>query len=332
LRQVFEKTRPVAAALIGLSCLAWGATGHAETGEQILLKVQQAAKQNDYEGVFTYLQAGRAQSSRIAHAHQAGQHWEKLNVLDGNPQTVYRDGKTVRIAFAEERKLVIEPVSKREHFPSIGLTDLPSLSAHYEVKAENKTERVAERDCQTVNIVPRDQSRYGYRLCIDQDTRLLLRSETLNAQGQAIEQVAFAMLRLGQTLGPDALKPPASLKDWKTQTVRYAPIKLEDEGWSLPSVLGFHRVDEVKRAVGAREQVLQALLSDGLASVSVFVEPYGEQHPTQDGSAARGAVHVVGKRKGDYWLTVLGEAPLSTVQAIADAITPISGHTSSLTR
>src|SRR5690606_22697953 len=103
-----------------LSCLAWHPSGRAEAGEQILLKVQQAAKQNDYEGVFTYSQSGRAQSSRIAHAHRAQQRWEKLDVLDGNPQTVYRDGKTVRIAFTQEQKLVIEPVSKREHFPSIG--------------------------------------------------------------------------------------------------------------------------------------------------------------------------------------------------------------------
>lgn len=321
------KATPLAVllALFGLNGPAFGA---AETSMSLLFQVQQAAKQLDYEGVFTYLQNGRSHSSRIAHAQRQTQRWEKLDVLDGVPQTVFRDGKAVRIAFAKDQRMVIEPPSKREHFPSIGLTDLPQVSSHYAVKPSDQTERVAERDCRTVHIEPRDEGRYGYRLCIDRETGLLLRSETLNTQGQAIEQVSFVMLRVGHSVDPQTLALPANMKEWSRQTVRYTPIKLEQEGWSLPSVKGFQRVDEVKRAVGTREQVLQVLLSDGLASVSVFVEPYGSQHPTQDGSAERGAVNVVGQRKGDFWLTVLGEAPLSTVQAIADAMTPISGHTS----
>jgi sigma-E factor negative regulatory protein RseB len=63
----------------------------------------------------------------------------------------------------------------------------------------------------------------------------------------------------------------------------------------------------------------QAVFSDGLSTLSVFVEPV-KNNSRKEGSGSSGATHVLVKRSGDFFITLLGEVPQSTLQQFASAI------------
>ncbi|MCJ9708109.1 MucB/RseB C-terminal domain-containing protein, partial [Bordetella hinzii] len=83
---------------------------------------------------------------------------------------------------------------------------------------------------------------------------------------------------------------------------------------------GFVAVMQVARQIG-KGTVSQIVLSDGLAAISVFIEPYDgarHQHPPA-GLVQRGAINIYGTRIADYWMTVLGEVPAATLESLAQA-------------
>jgi negative regulator of sigma E activity len=63
--------------------------------------------------------------------------------------------------------------------------------------------------------------------------------------------------------------------------------------------------------------------SDGLSSVSVFIERGSKSHHRLDGAAAMGALNAYGTRFDEYFVTVMGEAPASAVMQIARSTEPV---------
>jgi sigma-E factor negative regulatory protein RseB len=60
------------------------------------------------------------------------------------------------------------------------------------------------------------------------------------------------------------------------------------------------------------------VFSDGLAAISVFIEP-GLQSRTE-GYMQQGAMNIAGKRQGDFWLTIVGEVPVAAIRQVANSI------------
>ena len=74
-------------------------------------------------------------------------------------------------------------------------------------------------------------------------------------------------------------------------------------------------------AGGAPEGSVQWIFSDGLASVSLFVEPYDRQRHLQEGVVmTAGATQTLTRRLQDWWLTVVGEVPPQTLKAFAQSL------------
>jgi sigma-E factor negative regulatory protein RseB len=63
------------------------------------------------------------------------------------------------------------------------------------------------------------------------------------------------------------------------------------------------------------------VLSDGLAAISVFIEPYDKKRNSSQphGAYRRGAINVYGTRVADFWVTALGEVPAATLEQLAKA-------------
>jgi sigma-E factor negative regulatory protein RseB len=101
---------------------------------------------------------------------------------------------------------------------------------------------------------------------------------------------------------------------------------MEAQGWQItPNVPGFRKIRELRRPMAAHDPsnppipVDQMVFSDGLAAISIFVEPV-EKNSRKEGAGSSGATHVLVKRRGDFWITVLGEVPQATLQQFASAI------------
>ena len=116
------------------------------------------------------------------------------------------------------------------------------------------------------------------------------------------------------------VRPRHAVRAWRVEDAEASPTRLT--GWGLASELpGFHKITELKRRLGESRPVGQMVYSDGLAAVSVFIEPLeGRRDPARYGLASMGAIHIYTREVANHMVTVVGEAPAVSVQRIADAV------------
>lgn len=286
---------------------------------QLLTRIQQAARKQDYAGVFMYQQGETIQSSRLVHVMDGTGERERLEILDGQPREYLRHNDDVQCLIPERKTVLIER-RRGDRFPGLLLGDPANLSEHYKIRTEPALHRVAGRECRLITIEPLDKLRYGYRLCVDVETNLLLKAQTLNAARGVVEQVSFTSLRLGSEVDTQSLSSRWNTRDWKVMESAMKPVDLAAQGWRIPPPKGFAVVMQVARSMGRGGPVSQMVLSDGLAAISVFIEPYdsrrGDRLP--DGAAQRGAITVFSTRIADFWLTAVGEVPVATLEQLAE--------------
>ncbi|WP_186137794.1 MucB/RseB C-terminal domain-containing protein [Burkholderia gladioli] len=291
-------------------------------------RIQQAAQQQSYDGTFVFQRGTYVQSSRITHIAAKGGEFEQIESLDGKPRTLLRHNDDLVTLVPERHLCVVERRQNRDAFPSLLGASGEQVLSVYDAKPLGQ-DRVAGVDAQVVELVPKDGYRYAYKLWTDARTGLLLRTQTLDADDHVLEQVAFSQLQIGtanpnlKTTIANGVRNPA---DCTVVRPPVASVDIEGQGWKLgPSVAGFRKIREVRRPMAARDPgeppiaVDQAVFTDGLATVSVFLEPV-EKGSRKEGAGSTGATHVLVKRRGDFWITLLGEVPPATLQQFAAAI------------
>lgn len=306
---------------VGLS--AWRDTGRAAQAAaptstlQLLYDIQQAARKQDYAGVFMYQEGEAIQSSRLVHVIDGTGERERLEILDGKPREYLRHNDEIQCLIPERKTVLMEP-RPGDRFPGLLLGNPVGLAQYYDIHVQGNLHRVADRKCRIITIHPRDGQRYGYRLCADVQTNLLLRAQTLDHDQSVIEQVSFTSIRVGEHVEPKELISPWNTRDWKVVQPSVEPVDLAAQGWRIPAPGGFVAVMQVARSMG-RSNVNQLVLSDGLAAISVFIEPYDKQRDqlTADGAVRRGAINIYRTRIADFWLTALGEVPVATLKQLA---------------
>ncbi|CAM3430617.1 MucB/RseB C-terminal domain-containing protein [Bordetella flabilis] len=288
--------------------------------QALLARIQDAARKLDYAGIFTYQQGDTIQSSRVVHMVDGSGERERLEVLDGQPREYLRHNDDVK-CLVPDRKTVLIQHKRAEEFPGLLLGSPAGVTKYYRVLTQAPLHRVAGRECRIITIEPLDKERYGYRLCADTENDLLLKAQTLAGPSTVVEQVAFTVLRVGQAVDPKQLESRWSVQDWKVVQSAMKPVDLGAEGWRIPFPPGFAPVSQVARVMAHGDAVSQLVLSDGLAAISVFIEPYDKKRNRHQphGAYRRGPINVYGMRVADYWMTVLGEVPASTLERLAKA-------------
>jgi sigma-E factor negative regulatory protein RseB len=309
--------------LLALAPLA-AVAGAPEDDPWVLLeKAGQAAHKLNYKGVFVY-QSGRVVSSmQITHMNFANGEFARLVSLDGAPREVLRQGNDVVIYNPRNEKVMIEKRRVQSAFPALlpGLPDM--LKTSYQVRMAGQ-ERVGGRDGVVINLEPRDSFRYGYRFSVDREFGLLLKSVMLNERNDPIEQVAFNQLALMNSEDINWFRPQVS--PGKTYVMQpeetVTPTTVEGDGWVVAQLPpGFRKVDQVRRNVpGKVAPVHHLLFSDGLASVSLFIELLEKAAQPKQGSVAQGATNVYASVVDGHQIIVVGEVPEITVRQIANAV------------
>ncbi len=285
-----------------------------------LTRIQDAAQRQSYAGTYVHQQGSQVQSSRVVHfLDKSGEH-EKLEMLDGQEREFVRNNDDVRCYVPDSKLVLVERRARYDTFPALLTMEPVDIDRFYTLEAMG-VERVAGRSAQLIVLKSRDDLRYGYRLWFDRATSLLLKAQTVNGRGATIEQLAFTEIAIGGTIDPSRVRPSAASTDgWRIETNRMVPVDLQRAGWTLAQpVAGFHKVMEVRRAFGGREDIGQMVYSDGLAAISIFIEAVPPQD-AQEGNATKGPVNIVMRRHGDFWLTIVGDAPAESVRRMADAL------------
>ena len=303
--------------IAALLCLVAGAA-QAQSPESLawLRKIQDATRNLSYSGTFVYQHGGRSETSRITRLAAADT--ERLEVLDGMPRELVRTRDTVRCYLPESKVVKVERRTPDRSFPAVLPDRLNALAQHYDISL-GETRRIGGFECQAVMLTPKDNLRYGYRLYADTASGMLVGAVTVDAAGNQIEQFMFTQLSIGRVT-PDMVKSRHAAASFRVEDTEAAPTRLT--GWSLSSELpGFHKVVELTRRMGESKPVGQVVYSDGLAAVSVFIEPLqARREPARTGLASLGAIHIYTREVANHMVTVVGEAPAASVQRIADAV------------
>lgn len=311
-----------AAALLLTAAPSFAADSAAVDGLAWLQRIGNAARTLNYSGTFVYQQGNRVETSRITHyADAAGNELEKLESLDGPEREVIRNNDEVRCYLPDSKILKVEKRRGRKAFPDLLPEQLGPVSENYNVRLGGR-ERIAGLDCQILLLEPRDGMRYGHRLWADRETGLLVKAVMLDDHDQVVEQFAFTQVAIGGPIDPETLRPrfAAAPGDWHEE--RSAPPVVAESGWHVGSrPPGFRKVMEMKRSIpGKGLQLTHIVLSDGLVAVSVFIEPMvGEDRPRM-GFSKRGGINVFTRPVSEHVVTVLGEAPVGTVQLIGNSV------------
>ena len=310
-------------ALVGIATAGVPAAHGADEALSWLTRMANASSQVNYSGTFVYHNRGSTETSRVVHfVNQAGGVFEKLEALDGQAREVIRTNDQVTCYLPGAKTVIIEKRSARR-FPALLPEQLGGVSDSYSVRVTGK-DRVAGFDCQVIALEPRDKLRYGHQFCAEIDSGLLLRARTLSEKNEPLESFVFTELRIGGAFSRDQVKSKyaSRSKDWKVDTSSLVLSDVAAEtGWVLKSQpAGFKKLTELKRSIAGRAAtVSQIVYSDGLAAVSVFIEPLPKARPPQSLSH-QGAVNIYVRRVADHMVTVLGETPAATVMQIADSL------------
>jgi len=299
---------------------------------QWLQRMHNAARQSNYVGTFVVSAAvGSMSSARIWHACEDDLQVERVEALTGPPRSTFRRNDRVLTFLPEARVVKSEKRENLELFPNLLGVSGPALADFYDARLLGKG-RVAGFDADLVHLVPRDALRFGYRVWSERRSGLVIKLQTLDGDGRVVEQSAFSELQLDAPISAKSLEQmmssTAGYRVEKTELKRTTP---EAEGWTMSApVAGFRHVNAYRRLLASsqagpgRTHVMQWIFSDGLASVSLFIEPYDAERTLQEGVFALGATHTVTRRltlkDGQWWLTAVGEVPVQTLDVFAQSL------------
>ncbi|WP_197387588.1 MucB/RseB C-terminal domain-containing protein [Ralstonia pseudosolanacearum] len=304
-----------------------------------LTKIHRAALKQNYVGTLTYQRGSGMHSTRIQHYTDLfNNEYERVEALDGKQREMLRQNDVVRNLIYEVKLVVTEKQENKDSFPALLATTNGDVLDQYDMR-HLPAERVAGMDCEVFQLDPKDGFRYAYRIWAERSSGLLIRAQTIGEDGKVLEQVAFSQVEVG--VPSEKQKILAALKNvtgWNQYEVVSQPTNLAEQGWAITSpIKGFQKIREVRRPLGdiapagkssSGFEVQQVVFSDGLAGLSLFIEPVSEKRSRREGFISQGATHVMVRRIADFWLTVVGEVPFATIKQFGAAVDykPVSAN------
>lgn len=310
---------------------SWGA----DDPREWLQKMNQALATRNYDGTFFHLSEGRVETMRIVHRVRAGRVIERLQSLDGSGREFVRNNGELTCYLPDQHTVLVEPRPDRGPF----LGSLPQFGAgvdeFYRIESLPAT-RVLGRAARVISVNPKDQFRFGYRLWLDESTAMPLKTQLCDSRGRVIEQIFFARLDMPENI-PDSELAPAVHTDgmrWVRQGAAHdtaSPTLSAFRASELPP--GFRlTVAGAQTIGGASVPASHLVYSDGLATVSVFVEapqgaPTGADaasnapiEPPMQGLARVGSGFAFSTVVQGHQVTAVGEVPAQTVEFIAHSV------------
>ena len=310
-------------ALASLIAVVLPAQAGDREARQWLERMSDTLANRNYEGRFFHLRQARSESLRIIHRVDKGKITERLVSLDGSGREIIRNEAEVVCYLPDKRTVLVE---KRADDSSL-ITTVPSynerLEEHYSIDSGPLTKAFGRRT-KVILVQPRDQFRYGYRLWLDYETAMPLQSQLFDRNGNVIEQILFAEVNFRERIPADSMKPAVSGEGfaWLRQDPQQRTAGMQP-GWNVIRLPPGFRLTtwRLQQMPGSKATVRHFVYSDGLASVSLFIEPRSPQAQPINGLSRVGASFVFSRNIDDVQLVVVGEVPPQTLEVIAEGVT-----------
>lgn len=312
-------------ALVLLALALAGGKALAADTPQIIQRMLAAADTLSYRGHVVQIEGDQAQSLHVLHRAGADGGLDRVRSLQGTYWELRREGQNCRIALSTARPAHDEALVAAA-FASLLPRRLQKLAEFYEF-APVGTGRLADHAAEFTLARPRDQFRFGYLLGTDTATGLLLKAGLIDHQGRVLRQVFFVDLELVKTLDDaewlqEAGSSPPNLQ-WREHTLGQRP-SAQALPWTIGTlppgfgVSGYIR----RRSPGSGQDVEQLTISDGLATVSVFIDSPAPGEQSLVGAGRVQAMPAFGTQLAGRQVTALGAAPMATLKQVVEALTP----------
>lgn len=306
--------RYVWALVLALAGPAWAGTDSPDAEAATWLqRISDASRRLPYEGIFVMQMGDRIKTVQVENKASGLTSTSRLVVLDGQQREIrcYRNESVTLVWDAKGQRL--ERRLGARHFPDLLPQNTARLADNYNVRLGG-VDRVAGLECRTLELLPKDQYRWGYLLCADQMTALPLRAVMVDGQGHPLVQYAFTSVRRGAGGKTDSMPPDIPPSD----EMRLLETGAVTVGFLPP---GFAKEVAIRRKLPNRSgEVEHWVFSDGLSHISVFVESAPKNAVSMKGQSSRGMMNMLTRKLGGYQVTVLGDAPWPAVEAVARGI------------
>ncbi len=320
----------------------------------MLKRMSDADRNQSYQGTFILRKSDNLSTLRVTHGVNENSAWESIEMLNGEPKKVLRYNNRVITVFPDQELITIRHTGKTRSLHLQLPKNIEQLELFYSLNRLSD-DRIANRQTLVVELLPKDQYRYGYRYWIDKDTGMLLRCDLVVEDDDKEKKVIEQMMFVSLDYLDDAPAPPFDLEQFAqyrqqvldepvvdvmqssqqhwvvnalpdgfmlTQsTMRYSQPLVAASNDSPANSSGNSSTFSSETAISKTSppDLLHLVFSDGLASVSIFIEKNQGLKKHLQGAASMGAVNAFGLSVGDYFVTAVGEVPIKTVESMAQS-------------
>lgn len=307
-----------------LFCLVFVAGSANASAQEWLQKMVTAAQTTDYQGSFLYARGSDIQLMKIRHRLINGIREERIWHINGAPLEVIRKDNILSCLHPANSNISLEHTIPSGPFSQIFENQFQAGLKYYQVEQVGN-DRVAEKDAILLVVMPKEPNRYTYRLWLEMETFLLLRSETIDLNMNILEQFQFVDLDLAPQFSAEDFTPQWTLGGESHQ--EFIPQISETEmsfkmldwmaSW-LPT--GYELKASENQIESDDKSELEQMLSysDGLSSFSIFIESKSMGMPEAEN--IYGATSIVTRHANDVSMTLIGEIPILTAEKILTSI------------
>jgi sigma-E factor negative regulatory protein RseB len=303
-----------------LISLVVGAHASAQEARAWLDKMNRAVEELNYQGTFVHVLEGTAETLHIIHRNDQGRSSERIVSLDGVGREIIRQDDEVQCILPDQKVVLLEDRKDASPLASALPSYSDEIEPHYEL-ALHATARVANRATRVLEIKPRDAYRYGYILWLDQETAMPLKSQLINDRGGIVEQILFTEISFPSSIPAEGLAATIDTTGFTTLRTKSAPLGSEIP-WRASRVPGGFKLSVATQnpIAGSETPVEHLVYSDGLATVSVFIEDPNTKAEVDEGFSKVGSTNAFSLTLRGRKVTAVGEVPRQTVRAIASSL------------
>jgi sigma-E factor negative regulatory protein RseB len=322
---------------LGAILVAWHGIAAAADGPQDWLNRMVSAKQQvSYEGTLRHTCAGVVDVVRIVHRIENGRATARVTSHAVAGREIIRNPDEVMCVLPEQKSIVVETLqggSQREDSPMNKMPGFSDVDTAIYKLAMLQPDRIAGHDTEVIAVRPVDEYRYGYRLWLDRNKAVALKFELISEAGEMLEQILFTDIEYSDHIPAADVSPSIPMDTFTRQhsIVSVEPPVQRDQSpqglmrWratELPA--GFNlTVRRSKTVPGSLHPMEQLVYSDGLGSVSVFIEAGVDEDELAEGLSRFAGTNAFTTTMEDHLITAVGYVPVRTVKMIALSVRPL---------
>jgi sigma-E factor negative regulatory protein RseB len=294
------------------------------TAKQVLQKMVTSMAATNYQGTVVFLKNDKLEAMKYFHTSAKDKEQERLVSLNSPQREIIRNSDEITCLYKLTQQVIVDHRPYEHSFIVDVPQNLDELDSSYQFEIVGE-EDVAMLPSYVIDIKPKDDYRYIRKIWIAKEQFLPMKAVVYGLTGDVLEQVVFTEIQINKQPSVKAVDKPLVQKQMDAESVALSesPNQASFDVTTLPK--GFKQIFFSRKPLHKSDQPVEhLLLSDGFASVSVYLEAKkADTVPEPNAPEAMhsvGAVNSMSRSLADSQLTVLGEVPVTTVKFIAEGI------------